>query len=228
MSIFAIGDTHLSFKTDKPMDVFSGWTDYVSRIEKNWKLVVKPEDTVVIPGDISWALTLDEALEDFAFLNSLPGTKIISKGNHDYWWTTKKKLDAYFEENNFETLNILHNNSYIAEGFSICGSRGWFFDDTTPHSEKIINRECGRLRASIESAKQTGFPPIVFLHYPPISRDAVCDPIMQVLLDAGIERCYFAHLHGNSIKYAYKGEYKGIRFDLISADSLSFCPKLIR
>ena len=227
MSIFAIGDTHLSLGTDKPMDIFGGWQDYVSRLEKNWKKIVDPEDTVVIPGDISWALNLPDTKADFEFLNSLPGTKIISKGNHDYWWSTKKKMDEFFSENGFDTLKILHNNAYAVEGIAICGTRGWFFDDNTAEVDKVINRECGRLRASIAAAKETGLPPVVFLHYPPITRDRVCEPIMQVLMDEKIERCYFAHLHGMSINYAFTEAYEGINFSLVSSDSLGFCPKLI-
>lgn len=227
MSIFAIGDTHLSLGTDKPMDIFGGWQDYVSRLEKNWKKIVDPDDTVVIPGDISWALNLTDTKADFEFLNSLPGTKIISKGNHDYWWSTKKKMDEFFSENGFDTLKILHNNAYAVEGIAICGTRGWFFDDNTAEVDKVINRECGRLRASIAAAKETGLPPVVFLHYPPITRDRVCEPIMQVLIDEKIERCYFAHLHGMSINYAFTEAYEGINFSLVSSDSLGFCPKLI-
>ncbi len=227
MSIFAIGDTHLSLGTDKPMDIFGGWQDYVSRLEKNWKKIVDPDDTVVIPGDISWALNLTDTKADFEFLNSLPGTKIISKGNHDYWWSTKKKMDEFFSENGFDTLKILHNNAYAVEGIAICGTRGWFFDDNTAEVDKVINRECGRLRASIAAAKETGLPPVVFLHYPPITRDRVCEPIMQVLIDEKIERCYFAHLHGMSINYAFTEVYEGINFSLVSSDSLGFCPKLI-
>ena len=124
MSIFAIGDTHLSLGTDKPMDVFSGWEDYVSRLEKNWKKIVKPEDTVVIPGDISWALNLSDTEKDFEFLNSLPGTKIISKGNHDYWWETMAKMNRFLAEKNFATIKFMHNNAFAVEGIAICGTRG--------------------------------------------------------------------------------------------------------
>lgn len=227
MSIFAIGDTHLSLGSDKPMDIFGGWQDYVSRLEKNWKKIITPDDTVVIPGDISWALNLSDTKADFEFLNSLPGTKIISKGNHDYWWSTKKKMDEFFLENGFDTLKILHNNAYAVEGVAICGTRGWFFDDDAAEVEKVISRECGRLRASVAAAKETGLPPVVFLHYPPITRDRICEPIMQVLIDERIDRCYFAHLHGMSVNYAFTDVYEGISFSLVSADSLGFCPKLI-
>ena len=129
MSIFAIGDTHLTFSTDKPMDIFRGWTDYVDRLEKNWRAIVDESDTVVIPGDISWAMSLEQAKKDFAFLDSLPGKKLIMKGNHDYWWTTKKKMDTFLSENGFDSLSILHNNAFRVGDFTVCGSRGWFLEE---------------------------------------------------------------------------------------------------
>lgn len=227
MSIFALGDPHLSFSADKPMDIFGGWQDYVEKLSKNWKLIVKPEDTVVIPGDISWALNLRDTVEDFKFLDELPGIKIISKGNHDYWWCTKKKMEEFFLENGIDSIKILHNNAYAVEGYAVCGTRGWFFDDESPQSDKVINREVGRLKTSIEAGKKLGLPLLVFLHYPPLSRDRICQPIMDVLRSERITHCYFAHLHGKSINYAYTGDYEDINFSLVSADSLDFCPKLI-
>ena len=232
MAIFAIGDTHLSFSADKPMDVFGGWQDYVERLEKNWRRIINPEDTVVIPGDISWAMHLSDAKADFDFLESLPGTKIIGKGNHDYWWETMSKLNKFVSENDFKTINFLFNNTYVVETenlgrVGICGSRGWFFDDESSESALVIARECGRIKTSIDAAKAQDAVPLVFLHYPPVMQDRVCDPIMAVLKDEGIEKCYYAHLHGNSINYAVRGDYDGIHFDLISADSLEFVPKLI-
>ena len=227
MALFAMGDTHLSLGTDKPMDKFPGWEDYVSRMEENWRKLVKPEDTVVIPGDISWGMTFDEVRPDFAFLNGLPGTKLIGKGNHDYWWSTMNKMNAFLEVEGFDTLRFLHNNTYVVGDYAVCGTRGWFFDDETPHSEKVINRECGRLRTGIDAAKATGKEPLVFLHYPPVTTDRECTPIMDVLRESGISICYYAHLHGNAISRAFRGEKDGIRIDLVSADSMKFCPLLI-
>ena len=227
MALFAIGDTHLSFSTSKPMDIFGGWQDYVERLEKNWTRIVGPDDTVVIPGDISWAMNLEEAKKDLEFLNSLPGKKIIGKGNHDYWWPTMAKIDAFVKENNFTTLSFLYNNAYAAEGVAVCGSRGWFFDDESPQSELVIKRECGRIRTSLEAASALGLPPVLFLHYPPITQDRICEPIMEVITSSGAKRCFYAHLHGNAINYAFRGDYEGVNFDLVSADSLEFVPKLI-
>lgn len=224
MSIFALGDTHLSFGTDKSMEVFDGWENYVSRLQENWEKLVQPEDTVVIPGDISWGMSLAQAKPDFAFLDALPGTKLIGKGNHDYWWTTASKMKAFFHEEGFSSLYILHNNAYVIGEYAVCGTRGWFFDDPAPEAEKILNREVGRLKCSIEAAKASGKEPLVFIHYPPLTNTQECTPIMNVLREEGIRRCYYAHLHGNSIHYAFRGEKDGIRFQLVSADALQFVP----
>jgi len=227
MSLFVIGDTHLSLGSDKPMDVFSGWENYERRLEKNWRSIIKDEDTVVVAGDISWAMGLETALEDFRFLNSLPGKKIILKGNHDYWWNTKKKLDAFFRDNSLYTLQILHNNAYKVGEIAVCGTRGWFFDCEGSEDKKVLLREAGRLSASIKAAKKLGGEPVVFLHYPPITEDTVCTEIMNVLIAEKIERCFYAHLHGASCRRAFNGISQGIKFKLVSADYLSFCPKLI-
>lgn len=227
MALFAIGDTHLSLGADKPMDIFGGWQDYMERLEKNWIKIVNPNDTVVIPGDISWALKLSDSKEDLAFLDALPGTKIIGKGNHDYWWETLTKMNVFLEENEFTTIKFLFNNAYRIGDIAVCGSRGWFYDDDSELGEKVINRECGRIKTSVAAANEVGGEPVLFLHYPPITQDRVCDQIMEVIVESGVKKCYYAHLHGNSINYAFKGEYEGVKFDLISADSLGFVPKLI-
>lgn len=228
MSLFAIGDTHLSFGTDKPMNVFRGWDNYVERLESNWKRVVKQDDTVVIMGDVSWSMNLDGAYEDFRFLDSLPGEKIILKGNHDYWWNTKKKTDEFFKNNSFDTLNILFNNSYRVGDISVCGTRGWFFDAENDADLKIVNREAGRLRASIAEGKKLGGEPVVFLHYPPINSERKCEPILNVLIEEGITHCYYAHLHSASAAFSFNGTAYGIKFELMSADWLGFCPKAVQ
>lgn len=229
MNLFAIADLHLSLGTDKPMDVFSGWSDYVSRLKNNWEKLVTDEDTVVIAGDISWAMRLEDCYEDFRFIDSLPGTKILSKGNHDYWWQTKKKIDGFLEENGFRSLKVLFNNAYDAGEFAVCGTRGWFYEKESDHDEKIINREIGRLRMSYAEAEKTGKEPVVFLHYPPVYADAECGEIMDALLALGVKKCYYGHLHGDKThKNAVTGLYKGIDFRLISADFLRFVPYLVR
>ena len=227
MSVYAIADTHLSLSDNKPMDVFGGWQDYVFRLETNWRRLITDDDTVVIAGDISWAMSLEGAKEDFRFLNSLPGKKLIFKGNHDYWWCTMKKMEAFLSENGFDTIKILHNSAVRIGDYSVCGSRGWFFDDESGQDNKIILREAGRLRRSIEEAKALGGEPIVFLHYPPLNSSAVCSEIFGVLKEEGISRCYYGHLHGPALKSAFTGEKDGIKFNIISCDYLGFCPLLI-
>ena len=144
MALYAIADTHLSFGTDKPMDSFPGWSDYTARLAANWRHLVEPQDTVVIAGDISWAMKFSECTADFAFLNDLPGQKILLKGNHDYWWNTKRKMDLYLQENHFDTLQILHNQAIPYGDVALCGSRGWFFEDTPEaQDEKVLAREVG-------------------------------------------------------------------------------------
>lgn len=227
MSLFALGDTHLSLGVDKPMDIFPGWEGYLPRLEKNWRALVKPDDVVMIPGDISWAMNLNQTLQDFAWLNELPGIKVISKGNHDYWWATMARMNRFLQENGFDSIHILFNNTFVAGKYALCGTRGWFFDDPSDFSEKIIARECGRLRRSIAAADETGLERILFLHYPPVTNERECGPIMDVIRESGIERCYYAHLHGGAIRHAFEGERDGIQFHLVSADALHFCPLLI-
>lgn len=227
MSLFAIGDTHLSFSCNKPMDIFRGWDNYTERLEKNWRAVVTNRDTVVIAGDISWAMKLENAAKDFTFLESLPGRKIIMKGNHDYWWQTKKKLDEFIEAYGFKTIDIMFNNAFKVGDFTVCGSRGWFYDAEKDADMKVLRREAGRLQMSIDCAKSLGAEPIVFLHYPPLMQSQQCNEMMEVLKMNKIKRCFYAHLHGGSVGLAFNGELDGIKFRLISADFLDFCPKLI-
>ncbi len=227
MSIFAIGDTHLSFSCDKPMDIFGGWQDYVGRLEKNWRAVVTDNDTVVIPGDISWAMSLEQAEKDFAFLDSLPGEKLIMKGNHDYWWTTRRKMDKFLEEKGFSSVKILHNNAYKVGDYVLCGSRGWFYDAQTGNDKKVILREAGRIEMSLNEAERLEGEVICFLHYPPVMGEEKCDEIMNVLIKHNVKRCYFGHLHGNFSSFVNNSVVDGVKFSLISADFLEFCPKLV-
>ena len=223
MALFVLGDTHLSLGGAKPMDVFPGWEGYVEKLEANWRRLVKPEDTVVLAGDISWSMRLADTRRDFAFLHSLPGQKLIMKGNHDYWWSTANKMNAFFAAEGFDTLRLLHNNSYTVDGYALCGTRGWLFDAGEPHDEKVMNREIGRLRLSLAAA-EPGREKLVFLHYPPVYTGADAPEIVAVLKEYGIRRCFYAHLHGKAIRFAVQGEVDGIRYKLVSADGLHFCP----
>ena len=223
MALFVLGDTHLSLGGAKPMDVFPGWNGYVEKLEANWRRLVKPEDTVVLAGDISWSMRLADTRKDFAFLNGLPGRKLIMKGNHDYWWSTANKMNAFFRAEGFDTLRLLHNNSYTVDGYALCGTRGWLFDADEPHDEKVMNREIGRLRLSLDAA-EPGREKLVFLHYPPVYTGADAPEIVAVLKEYGVRRCFYAHLHGKAIRFAVQGEVDGIRYKLVSADGLHFCP----
>ena len=222
MSLFTISDLHLSLGTDKPMDVFYGWDNYVQRLEANWKRIVKAGDTVVIPGDISWALKLEETLNDLKFIDALPGTKIFIKGNHDLWWSTMTKINAFFEENDIKTIKCVFNSSVEAEGVGIVGSRGWFFDK--PDAEKkVILREAGRLETSISDAEKKGLKPVVFLHYPPVYEDSHCEEIIHVLKKHNIKTVYHGHIHGSGFHHAVP-QFDGISFKLVSCDCIGFTP----
>lgn len=227
MAIFAIGDLHLSLGTDKPMDVFPGWEGYLPKLERSWRALVAPEDTVVLAGDTSWAMNLPDTRADFSFLQGLPGQKWLLKGNHDYWWTTARKMQNFLQENGFDSLHILHNNACVVQGTALCGTRGWPFDDAAAQGEKLMSREAGRLRMSLQ-AGQAAEQRIAFLHYPPVYPGASAQEIVDVLQECGATECYYGHLHGRSIRFAVQGEVEGIRYKLISADSLGFCPYKIR
>lgn len=228
MALFVIGDTHLSLSVDKPMDIFGGWKNYMQRLEENWKAAVQPEDTVVISGDVSWAMSLQEAEKDFAFLHQLPGQKILLKGNHDYWWTTKSKMDQFLEEKGFTTLTILHNNSISAEGVSLCGSRGWMFEQGQEHDKKLIAREAGRIRASLQDAQRFGEQEkILFLHYPPVFMQDSIPEFLDVMKEYGVKRCYYGHIHSHGCRYAFQGNWEGVELAMVSADFLGFAPKKI-
>lgn len=207
------------------MDIFQGWGNYVERLESNWREIVSDDDTVVIAGDISWGMKISETLPDFKFIESLPGKKIILKGNHDYWWETKTKIERFFAENDIKSISVLFNNAYLVEGKAVCGTRGWFYDVHEAQDIKVLNREVGRLRMSVEAALKLGAEPIVFLHYPPVFAGKECEEIINLLLEYNIKKCYYGHLHGRKTSsLAVTGNYKGIDFKLIACDYTQFKP----
>lgn len=226
MSLFAIADLHLSLGTDKPMDIFKGWENYVDKIESNWRKVVSDNDTVVIAGDVSWSMSLDTLQPDFEFINNLPGKKLIIKGNHDFWWSTMNKMNKFLDENNLNTIKFVHNSAELFDNYAVCGTRGWFCD--AEDNKKILLREVGRLETSIKKAEEASKEPIVFLHYPPVSNGYCCEEIMNVLKEHNIKHCYFGHLHGRAASTAFEGEYDGIIFRLISCDHTHFSPVIVR
>lgn len=223
--LFVISDLHLSFSDDKKMDVFPGWKDYAGRLETNWKNTVGADDTVVIPGDISWAEDLSGAYEDLRFLDSLPGAKILGKGNHDYWWNTGSKMKRFFSDNGFSTLSILYNNSFSVCGVNVCGTRGWSFDKEDADQQKMISRECIRLEMSLRSTVDDPGDRYVFMHYPPVfPGGSVCTELISVMKEYGVKRCLYGHLHAAALATAFTGTEQGITFDLVSADYLGFTP----
>ncbi len=224
MALFVISDLHLSLGEDKPMDIFPGWEGYIDRIRQNWLDSVSDEDTVVIGGDISWAQSLSGALKDFQFIDALPGKKVIIKGNHDYFWTTRTKMETFFKENGINSISILHNNCICAEGVCLCGTRGWIFDGSEPADQKVILREAGRLRTSLEQGKRTGLELLCFLHYPPLFARERCEEILEVLHQYPVKTCYYGHIHGNGCNYAVQGTVDGIEYIMTSADYLRFKP----
>ncbi len=223
--IYTIGDLHLSLGCDKPMDIFAGWSNYLERLEENWNGKITAEDTVVLVGDHSWALKLDDSKKDLEYIHSrLNGKKILVKGNHDLWWQTMNKLNAFVESNGFDTIRFLFNNAYSVEGITICGTRGWIRENGEPQDIKILSREAGRLELSLQAAAKLGGEIVAFIHSPPIYGSEENVLITEVLHKYGIKRCYYAHLHGASIRGALNGERAGITYKLVSADGIGFDP----
>ena len=224
MALYAIGDLHLCLGAPKPMDVFGGaWVGYMDKLKQGISMI-GPGDTTVLLGDLSWALDLAAAREDFAWINRIPGRKIILKGNHDYWWSTLSKFNAFCRDNGFEDLWILNNNHFEYEGWAICGTRGWFFEEerSGQHDEKVFKRELLRLEASLQSAGD--LPKLVFLHYPPRYKGYTCHEILRLLEKYGVQRCFYGHLHGPSHKLAVEGLWDGVEYRLVSADRMNFSP----
>ena len=248
MSIFAIADLHLGLSVDKPMDVFGpAWNDHVERLEKNWREKITSSDTVLIPGDISWGISMEEALADLRFIDELPGTKILSKGNHDYWWGTTKKVEDFMAANGLTTLKILKNKGFVVENTLIAGTRGWILPEN-PESkkddEKIYLREVGRLERSLidsirafeageadgeeeEKPDVSSVRKIAMLHYPPIYETGRENGFTKVLEQYGFDLCLYGHLHGRAHQSAFNGEKNGVEYRLIAADYLKFDPQKV-
>ena len=232
MAIFTIADLHLSLGTSKPMDIFGAqWANHEQRIQEEWEKTITKGDTVVIPGDISWAMTLDEVIPDLTFLHKLPGRKILSKGNHDYWWGTIGKIEAMIAEQNLYSITFMKNNAFLVEGIAICGSRGWMLmsDAEFRLSDQVIyTRELGRLERSLKEGKkclgESGGEICAFLHYPPIVRADQSTGFTDLLEKYGVKRCFYGHLHGRGHKKAFEGKRNGVVYTLISGDYISFKP----
>lgn len=225
MALWTIADLHLSFGTDKPMDVFGDrWRDHDEQLAALWREKIHSEDTVVLGGDISWAIDLEEFTPDLMFLHALPGRKILLKGNHDYWWQTLKKMQEHLETLGISDIHFLQNGHFMYHETALCGCRGWTFEGTD--HEKMIRRECGRLILSLDSAPQEA-EKIVFMHYPPLWDTQEISPFVEIMRSYGVKKCFYGHLHGISVQNAPRGEIFGINFSLVSADSLDFSPHYI-
>ena len=224
MALYAIGDLHLSLGAPKPMDVFGGaWVGYMDKLKEGMS-VIGPEDTTILLGDLSWAMDLNHAGADFAWINEIPGRKIILKGNHDYWWSTASKFYKFCEQQGFENMLILNNNCYEYEDWAICGTRGWFFEEERhgAHDEKVFKRELIRLETSLKAAGEK--EKMVFLHYPPRYKGYTCHEILELLEKYQVRRCFYGHLHSGSHKLAVEGTWDGVEFRLVSSDYLDFKP----
>ena len=224
MALYAIGDLHLCLGAPKPMDIFGGaWVGYMDKL-KDGMSGITAEDTTVLLGDLSWALDLPSSAADFAWINEIPGRKIILKGNHDYWWSTNAKFQKFCQEHVFENLHLLNNNCFEYDGYAICGTRGWFFEEerSGQHDEKVFRRELMRLEASLKAAGEK--PKLVFLHYPPRYKGYECREILELLEKYEVRRCFYGHLHGGSHKLAMEGQWDGVEFRLVAADYIGFKP----
>ncbi len=228
MAIYAIADLHLSFNTDKPMNIF-GWIDYEEKIKKDWLKKVKEEDLVLLPGDFSWELKLENTYKDFNFINELPGKKLMLKGNHDLWWTTLKSMRKYLEVNNIKDVDFIYNNSYEYENYIIVGTRGWDLECKNEQDEKIKNREVFRLENSIlDGIKKYGEDKeiIVCMHYPPLEKENLNTEFTKVMKKYNVTKCIYGHLHGKAHESAVEGMINGIEYKLVSCDYTKF--QLIR
>ena len=235
MSLFVMADLHLSSDGAKSMEIFGArWKDYMNKIQRNWSAVITDQDTVIVPGDISWGLKLEDAVDDLRFLDALPGQKLIGKGNHDFWWSTATKMQTMMEQNEIKSIRMLYNNAYRLEDCIVCGTRGWFVEENQQHTVgtadyyKIVNREVIRLRLSLDAAvalrgEDRELPILVFLHFPPVWNEFVCREIVDVLHEYGIRDCYFGHIHG-AYYMPRCFNFEGIDFTLTAADALSFSP----
>ena len=228
MALYAIGDLHLAIGGDKPMNVFGQtWENHTEKLKKGFSKL-NDDDVSVLCGDLSWAMSIDEALEDFLFIDSLPGRKIILKGNHDYWWSTATKAKKIFAEHGITTIEILNNNCFFYEDKAICGTRGWFYEEETGdgHDRKIMLREVGRLRTSLEAAGDR--EKLVFLHYPPIYLNYRCEEVLALLEEHNVRLCCYGHIHGKGCRASFNGWQRGTEFRLVSADHLGFEPMEIQ
>lgn len=231
MSVFAIADLHLSLapNVDKPMDIYGyRWHEHVQRLERNWRDMISDDDTVIIAGDISWALKLEDAKYDLDWVDSLPGNKVMYKGNHDLWWNGITKLNKMYD-----SITFVQNDCFVTEDFVVCGTRGWLTPDNDEFKEadeKVYRRELMRMQSSLEAGKRyievnPSLEMIAVMHYPPVSKTASFSGFQQLFEDYGIKHVIYGHIHGeDGFKNAIKGEHHGVNYELISCDFLNCVP----
>lgn len=227
MAIYAISDLHLSFSTNKPMNIFGdNWDNHEKKIKENWLKTVKEDDTVLLPGDFSWGMNFEEAKLDFKYLNELSGRKIMLKGNHDYWWATTSKIKDFLLTNNFNNIDILYNNSYLVEDKIVCGTRGWMISGNDEKNDKIQKRELLRLELSLKDGTAKygeNKEIIVCMHYPPTNQDLLGkSEFMQIMKKYNVKKCIYGHLHGEAHKEMVEGNINGIEIKLVSCDYTDF------
>ena len=227
MALYAMGDLHLSLNSNKSMEVFGpAWENYTERIRASLSQLTA-EDVLVLAGDTSWGMSLEESAEDFRFLEQFPCKKYLIKGNHDYWWSTAAKFRQFCEKQGFTTLELLHNNCFFYGDYAVCGTRGWFYelDNQGTHDEKVLLREVGRLETSLKAAGDR--EKLCFLHYPPLYQGYQCPEILRLLREYEVKVCCYGHLHGASHRRALQGDRGGTAFYMVSGDYLGFHPKKI-
>lgn len=231
MRLYAIGDLHLSFGegVEKPMDIFGPlWAGHAEKLRTNWEAIIQPEDTVIICGDISWGLKLEEAKADLDWVHELPGKKIFFKGNHDLWWQSIGKLNKLYDDG---SMNFLQCNCYMLdEKTAVCGARGWVCpgsDGFSEHDRKIYQREVARLKMSLDDAKKQGAEKIIgVLHFPPTNDKHQASGFTQLMSEYGVKTCVYGHLHGrDAFKNGIKSVYNGVQYRLVSLDYLDARPE---
>ncbi len=228
MRIFALSDLHLSTAADKPMEVFGpSWENHIEKIKHNWLDCVAEEDVVIISGDISWGLKFPEALPDLKWLHMLPGRKVMTKGNHDLWWSSLSKMNGLYDD-----LIFVQYDHYDAGGIAICGTRGWLYPgagiEFTEHDEKIFRRELVRMRLSLESAAKAGLKRIILsVHFPPTDRLGTDTEFTSLIEKFGVEYVVYGHVHGEGCKNTFSGEKAGVKYRFAASDHLKFRPMLI-
>lgn len=236
MAVYAISDLHLSAAEDKPMDIFGGnWLGYMNKLQDNWRTKIGNDDTVIIPGDLGWAMNLESAIEDFRWLYKMPGKKILLKGNHDYWWTTLTKMYRFLDDNNISEISFLFNNSYERDGMAICGTRGWICpedENFKPEDAVIYKREIERLKTSVSAAKTMvnngkAHTIIAVMHFPPFDSRRQETEFTEIICNSGIKVCIYGHLHSEGVRNAVEGLYNGVEYKLVSSDYLNFTPLLL-